>query len=137
MTMTCAGITSKEFSMSEIPFRDPVALWREMLSQWEKGVNAMATQTMATNEFSREMNRVLGASLRMQKTGQELLRRYFDALNIPTKDDLNTLGERLRAMEVQLTRLTDSLEKLTGREPESVGAPMRTKRFAGTVEDKT
>ncbi len=126
--------------MSENDPKDPIALWREMLSQWEKGVNAMATQAMTTSGFSREMNRVLGASLQMQKTGQELLRRYFDALNLPTKDDLNALGERLRAMEEQILRVADAVERMAGSEPNKLDAPARvkrTKRYAAPVEEKS
>lgn len=126
--------------MSENYPKDPIALWREMLSQWEKGVNAMATQAMTTSGFSREMNRVLGASLQMQKTGQELLRRYFDALNLPTKDDLNALGERLRAMEEQILRVADAVERMAGSEPNKIDAPARvkrTKRYVAPAEEKS
>jgi Poly(R)-hydroxyalkanoic acid synthase subunit (PHA_synth_III_E) len=126
--------------MSENYPKDPIALWREMLGEWEKGVNAMATKTMASSEFSREMNRVLGASLQLQKTGQELLRRYFDALNLPTKDDFNSLGERLRAMEEQFMRVADAVERIAGREPDKVGAPVRvkrTKRYVAPAEEES
>ncbi len=126
--------------MSESTPKDPVALWREMLSQWEKGVNTLATQTMTTSGFSREMNRVLGASLQMQKTGQELLRRYFDALNLPTKDDLNVLGERLRAMEEQILRVADAVDRMAGSEPTKVDAAARvkrTKRYVVQAEGKS
>ena len=71
--------------MAASNFKDPAALWREMLGQWEKGVNAMATQVMTTGEFSRDLNRVMGVTLRMQKATQELLGRYFDALNLPDR----------------------------------------------------
>ena len=126
--------------MSENYPKDPVALWRDMLSEWEKGVNAMTTQTMESSEFSRDMNRVLGVSLKMQKTGQELLRRYFDALNLPTKDDLNALGERLQAMEEQILRVANAVERIAGREPDKIGAPARikrTKRYAAPKEEKS
>ncbi len=108
--------------------KDPLAMWREMLTQWEKGANAMATETMAKGEFSREMNRVLGVSLKMQKVSQEMLGRYFDALNLPTKDDFTALGDRLQAMEEQLTRVADAVERVAGTEQEKLGAAPRVKR---------
>lgn len=113
--------------------KDPSALWREMVAQWEQGVNALATQVMSTGEFSRDVNRMMGVSLRMQKAMQQMLGRYFDALNLPTKDDLKGLGERLQAMEEQLGRVVAALERLAGPGDAAVsGGPprvARTKRF--------
>ncbi len=117
---------------------DPFALWRDMLGQWEKGLNEAATKTMGSGEFSREMNRVLGASLQMKKARKELLSRYFDALNLPTKDDLNALGERLQAMEEQIVRVADAVERIAGKEPDKIGAPARasrTKRYTAPAEE--
>ncbi len=114
--------------------KDPVALWREMVVQWEQGVNAMATQVMSTGEFSREMNRMMGVSVRMQKAMQEMLARYFDALNLPTKDDFKGLGERLLSMEEQMIRMTATLERLAASDDPPLHAPprvARTKRFRG------
>lgn len=120
--------------------KDPAALWREMLGQWEQGVNAMATQVMTSGEFSRDMNRVMSASLRIQKTSQELLGRYFDALNLPTKDDIRALGERLQAMEEQLGRIADAVERGAGSSQSKLttAAPMpRTKRYRAPEGEKS
>lgn len=125
--------------MSDKNPMDPFAMWRDMLGQWEKGMNAAANKTMASGDFSREMNRVLGASLQMKKARKELLTRYFDALNLPTKDDLNALGERLQAMEEQIVRVADAVERMAGREPEKIGGPVRvrrTKRYEPPEEKK-
>ena len=94
--------------------KDPAALWREMMVQWEQGVNALATQVMGTGEFSRDMNRMMAVSLRMQKAMQKMLGRFFDALNLPTKDELQGLGERVQSMEEQLDRVTAAIERLAG-----------------------
>ena len=116
--MTHADTTSKEGTTSDNYPKGPFALWRNMLGQWEKGMNDAATKTMASGEFSREMNRVPGASLQMNKARKELLARYFDALNLPTKDDLNALGERLQTMEEQIMRVADAVERIAGSGPD-------------------
>ena len=67
-----------------------------MVVQWEQSVNALATQVMATGEFSWDMNWMMGVSLRMQKVMQEMRGRYLDALDLTTKDDLKALGHLLR-----------------------------------------
>ena len=123
----------------DIP-KDPAALWREMVVQWEQGVNALATQVMGTGEFSRDMNKMMGVSLRLQKSTQELLGRYFDALNLPTKDDLKGLGERLQSIEEQLGRVAAAIERLAGPgDAAALGAAprvARTKRFRGEEAPK-
>ena len=119
---------------------DPTAVWRDMMAQWEKGVNALATQTMGTSEFSRDVNRVMGVSLRMQKSMQDMFSRYFDALNIPTKDDLKGLGERLHAIEEQIGRMTVMLERLgeTGDTASNASPRVsRTRRFRGEEASKS
>jgi len=114
--------------------RDPAELWRDMIAQWEKSMNAFASEFMSTGEFSRDMNRLMGVSMRMQKAMQEMLGRYFDALNLPTKDDLKGIGERLHSMEKQLGRMAATLERLAGPADVAAGAAprvARTKRFRG------
>ena len=125
--------------MAASNFKDPAALWREMLGQWEKGVNAMATQVMTTGEFSRDLNRVMGVTLRMQKATQELLGRYFDALNLPTKDDLRAIGERLQVVEEQIGRVVEAVERMAGTEQSKVDTTervRRTKRYRAPVAQR-
>lgn len=122
------------------PKKDPAALWREMVVQWEQSVNALATQVMATGEFSWDMNWMMGVSLRMQKVMQEMRGRYFDALDLTTKDDLKALGERLQSMKAQLRLMAASLERLAGPSDAALGAPprvARTKRFRGDEAPKS
>lgn len=125
--------------MAESGAKDPAALWREMVGQWEKGVNALVTEYMGTGEFSREANRVMSASLRIQKGMQQVMGRYFDALNLPTKPDIDALGERLHAIEDELGRLNAAIERLAGPAEGPAGGVARvprTKRFSPTSDHK-
>jgi len=125
--------------MAESGAKDPAALWREMVGQWEKGVNALVTEYMGTGEFSREANRVMSASLRIQKGMQQVMGRYFDALNLPTKPDIDALGERLHAIEDELGRLNAAIERLAGPAEGPAGGVARvprTKRFSPKSDNK-
>lgn len=118
--------------MADSSANDPAALWREMVGQWEKSMNSLATEVMGTGEFSRETNRLMSASLQIQKGMQEVMGRYFDALNLPTKPDIDALGERLYAIEDELGRLNEALERLAGpTDGPAGGVPRvpRTKRY--------
>ena len=63
--------------MADSSYKDPVAVWRELLSQWEKGFNELANQTMGSDEFSRSMNQATRVSLEMQRSMGELICRYL------------------------------------------------------------
>lgn len=123
--------------MTDSSAKDPAALWREMVGQWEKSVNTLATDYMATNEFSREANRVMSASRHIQKGMQEVMGRYLDALNLPTKTDIDGLGERLHAIEDELGRVSAAIEQIAGPSDGPAGGVARvprTKRFAAQGE---
>ena len=73
--------------MTQTPF-DPLALWRDMLSQWEKGFKELAGKNVAPPEFM-----------------ATLMGRYLTAMNMPSRADLAAVNERLHRIENQLARL--------------------------------
>ena len=109
---------------------DPAAAFRELVSQWEKGINEVANRTMNSEEFTRAMNKATTASTTMQQQLGELIGRYLSSLNLPTRTEMIGIGERLQAIETSLHRLTTQLEKLAGSTASGgpAGGPPRTKR---------
>src|SRR5947209_9500304 len=109
---------------------DPAAAFRELVSQWEKGLNEVASRTMNSEEFTRAMNKATATTTTMQQQLGELIGRYLSSLNLPTRTEMVSIGERLQAIETSLHRLTTQLEKLAGvtATGASAGGPPRTKR---------
>jgi hypothetical protein len=91
--------------MAEQPNLDPLALWRDMLGQWERGLNSVANQAMGSDEFSRAMHQVTSLGLRMQQTAGEAMEKSLRALNLPSRGDLVALGERIGRIEEALARI--------------------------------
>jgi hypothetical protein len=115
--------------MTDQPF-DPFALWRDMLSKWETSVNDLGNRNMASPEFSRFMNQAMGASVRMRHGVGEVMQRYLETMNMPSRADIVALGERLQGIEEQVARLNASLAQLAGSMPNaamSTAGPPRTK----------
>ena len=102
--------------MADSPVRDftldPLALWRDAVAQWEKGLNDVAGQTLASSEFAKGMHGAMGTSLSAQKTFNDVMARYLTALNLPSRNEVAALGERLSAMESRLIRINTLLEHL-------------------------
>jgi len=121
--------------MADAKGADPLALWREMLAQWEKSVNSLANQTMASDEFSSSMNGAMGLSLKMQETMRDAMAAYLGAMNLPSRTEVAALGERLAAIETRLDRVVALLERNAAAAgpppPPATPRPPRTKRPPG------
>lgn len=110
---------------------DPFALWRDMLSKWETGANEAANRNMASPEFSRVMNQTMGLSVRMRQGVGDAMARYLETMNMPTRADVVALGERLRGIEEQLSRLSDAVDRLaagSSAAPLPIAGPPRTRQ---------
>jgi polyhydroxyalkanoic acid synthase PhaR subunit len=81
------------------PAVDPFAAWRDWLDQAERQLNSYFNQVMGTEQYTRFLGQFNDFSLNMQKNMSEALTRYFASLNLPTREDLAVLGQRLNALE--------------------------------------
>jgi len=113
---------------------DPLALWRNMLGEMEKGFNAFANQAMAAPQFSKAMNQAGGATAGAQKQFGNLMEKYFLTMNMPSRAQMVDMAERLQAIEGQLNEIKTLLQQMnamSGMTRDSTAAapkPPRTKR---------
>ncbi|SFQ37249.1 hypothetical protein [Variovorax sp. 770b2] len=91
---------------------DPFTYWRDVVSQVEKGVNEFANRKMKSDKFVRGMNKVVGVSMAAKKMRQDLMQRYFEALNLPSRADVLALAEKLQSIEDRLIGMAAALERL-------------------------
>jgi hypothetical protein len=127
-----------EGTMAERSTPDPAAIWRDLVSQWEKGVNELANKAMGSAEFSRAMNQATSGSLGLQQSLGDLIGKYLMALNLPSRAEMVSIGERLTAIEATLNRIAVSVERL---DPNATAAergvrPPRTKRAPARGSDE-
>ena len=115
--------------MADAP-NDPLSLWRDMLGQWEKSVNALANQTMGSEEYSRQMNGAMSVTLKLQETMRDAMTPYLATLNMPSRAELARLDERVQSVEAKLDRLITLVERGSGSSPAPPPTPRppRTKR---------
>jgi hypothetical protein len=91
---------------------DPLAPWRDLVSQWEKNVNALANRTMATDEYSSSMHNTMGMSLKLQETMRDVMAAYLANANLPSRSEVLALGERIGGVEARLDRMNALLERI-------------------------
>src|SRR5262249_29037009 len=85
---------------------DPAVIWQTMIGEMEKNFNAFANQAMTSPEFSRFMNQFGGVSAGLHKQLAELMEKYLTSLNLPSRAQMTSLGERLQTIESQLNEIT-------------------------------
>lgn len=97
-------------STTQLP--DPMAMWRDWVATSERQWNQFLNSAMATDEFSQAMGRFMDVYLGMQKNMNEVMGKYLQAANLPTRDDVLGLGERLTALEERLIRMETMIAAL-------------------------
>ena len=100
-----------------------------MISDLESKVDMIATTVFATDEFARVANGANSLSVRLKKGVAGQMARRMALLNVPSRDDVAALGERLMIMDERLVRIEQALSKLAPPDsPAKPSGPPRTKR---------
>ncbi|WP_454906299.1 hypothetical protein [Variovorax gossypii] len=111
---------------------DPMAMWRELTAQWEKSTNEFANETMASDPFRQGMHGGMNASLTAQKALGDLMARYLTMLNLPTRADIQALGDQLQRIDDHLARIARATEGAQGPIPppraDATPRPRRTRQ---------
>ncbi|RTE93918.1 MULTISPECIES: hypothetical protein [Bradyrhizobium] len=112
---------------------DPVATWQKMVGEMEKGFNSFANQAMSSPEFSQAMNRAGGVAAGAQKQLGELMEKYLVTMNLPSREQVTGLAERLQSVEAQIGEIKAMLSQMAANSGitqgfDSTPRPPRTKR---------
>ncbi|MGC4008414.1 MAG: hypothetical protein QM805_05125 [Pseudomonas sp.] len=122
---------------------DPMALWRDMLAQWEKGANEFGTQAISSGPLMQGAHGGMNTTLQLQKGLAELMARFLGSLNLPSRDNLSALGQQLQRIDEHLERMVQLLDGRAGAQhsgenaaeppspsssPAAVRRPARTRR---------
>lgn len=106
---------------------DPFSWWREWLVQSERQWNATLNELMSSDQFAQSMGRWMELYLGMQKSINESLGRALTGMNVPNRDDIAELGQRLAAIEDRLARIETMVEH-GGRSVPERRRPPRTRK---------
>ncbi len=111
--------------MNEKTPTDPFSMFRDMVSQWEKAANDYGGKIAGSSEFARSMQGATAFSMQIQQAVHEGMTKVLAATNIPSREDLAALGERVGNIEAQLSRIESALG--ASKTPSSSPKPKRTK----------
>jgi Poly(R)-hydroxyalkanoic acid synthase subunit (PHA_synth_III_E) len=113
--------------MTDTP-NDPMAFFRQMVSQWEKVTNDFGGKVASSSEFAQGMQGMTTASLTVQQAVSEATGKALTAANMPTRADMIGLGERLGAVEARLIRIEALMTQATVATAPLSAGPKRTRK---------
>ncbi|MEP6785911.1 MAG: hypothetical protein ABI898_09235 [Sphingomonadales bacterium] len=87
------------------PLADPMAMFRDAVNQWEKLSNEYGSKFLARPEAAQAMHGVTTAGLQIQNAVQDAMAKVLSAANMPSKAEVESIGQRLSAIEVALVRI--------------------------------
>lgn len=105
---------------------DPFEMWRDWVANSERQWNSFLNNAMATDEFSQAMGRMMDVYLNMQKNMNEVMGRYLQVINVPTRNDVMAIGERLSQIEDRLNQIEGALARMSVPSAAGTGAPRAT-----------
>lgn len=91
---------------------DPTAAFRDLVSQWEKGMNESANRWMQSSDFAQTMHKMTSSFASMQQQLGDTFGRFLSAMNLPTRTEMTAIGERLQSIEASLRQMSLQMEKL-------------------------
>jgi uncharacterized small protein (DUF1192 family) len=84
---------------------DPMAMFRDAVTNWEKMANEWGGQFMGRPETAQAMHQATGLALKAQQGAHEAMAKLLAAANMPSKADVEALGTRIAAVEATLARI--------------------------------
>lgn len=109
-------------------FADPFAAWQNFLGDAEDRLNKTLTDMMSTPQFGDTSRQMMQAMTKYQQSVSEAGSKYFNAINLPSRDDIKSLGARLGVMEERLARIEALLSGQSADTPAAAPAGPRPKR---------
>lgn len=91
--------------MADKPSLDPAENFNRMLAEWEKLTNSIGGNFLGSSQFSEAMNKGNSMQMEMRKHMSNAMAKALEAANLPSREDVIQLGERVSAIEGQLARI--------------------------------
>lgn len=111
---------------------DPFGIWRFVGTQLEKVLVEAGNRGVRSDEYAKLMHKALGASLVTSNLAKSLLQRTQELLNVPSRTDIQALGDRLQSIEDRLIGIASSVDTSPDRSSRPVvqrpATPPRTRK---------
>jgi hypothetical protein len=108
---------------------DPLKAWRDWFVQNERQWSESLTQILKSEPVARTVGQEINASLYRQQMMTQGMATPLQAMNVPTRDDVVALGERIGQLEDAVARIEALLVRMRSA-TEPTAKPARTRKPA-------
>jgi polyhydroxyalkanoic acid synthase PhaR subunit len=118
---------------------DLLQLWRDWLTQTERQFNAFFSDALNRDLSARTMGSYLEMHAGFQRLVADMMQRYLEFWNLPSRKDIIGLADTLRTIEDRLARVEEALQMAAAavdardRDYGLIDEPVRTRRPTGTA----
>lgn len=92
------------------PKNDPAALFQTFLTDWERTINSAANKAMGGPEFGAFMQQASSFGLKAREATSGAVNKYLETMNLPSRDELAAIGERIGHLEQQSALINAKLD---------------------------
>ncbi len=110
---------------------DPFGIWRFVGTQLQNALVDAGNRGVGSDEFAKLSHKALGASLVVSNLVKPLMQRAQELLNVPSRTDIQALGNRLQAIEDRLFGIANSVDMAPGKSrpaTQRLASPPRTRK---------
>ena len=110
---------------------DPAAFFRDMLGQWESMANQYGGQAMKTPQAAQAIGAATSATATVQGATRDAMGKALAAYNMPSREEVTGLSERMGHVEDKLARIETLFERIAGAPAAHAAArpkPARSKK---------
>ena len=107
---------------------DPLQAWRDWFIQSERDWSEALTRIMKDESVARTIGKEINAGLYGQQMLKQGMAGQLGALNLPTQQDIEALGERIGRLEDAVARVEAGLLQLRNATGAPSAQPPRTRK---------
>lgn len=107
---------------------DPMKAWRDWFVKNERDWSSSLTSLIKEDSVSGALGQELKAQLYQQQALAKSMAGPMAAMNLPTRDDMTALGERLGQLEDAVARIEALLVRSTAASAAPTARPPRTRK---------
>ena len=115
--------------MSKPTASDPLKAWRDWFVENERAWSESLTRVMNTEPVSRAVGQEVNAALHSQQMLTQGMAAPLAMMNLPTREDVVALGERVGRLEDAVARVEAALVQMRSAPAgKPTGKPARTRK---------
>jgi len=116
-------------TISNKPSRNSGPGLRDKIAALEQDFNSVASALLGTEEFAKTAAVIADLRLQLRKAIEDQMGRQLERFNMPSRDDIAALGERMMSIDERLIRVEEMLQGMAPKgDNANTSRPPRTKK---------